>query len=58
MTATAIRKNGMNGVNGSAINGSPDEGLKVLIVGAGIAGLTAGIGLRKQGHHVQVSKRG
>lgn len=28
--------------------------LKVLIVGAGIGGLTAGIGLRRQGHEVTV----
>ncbi|KAK5047454.1 hypothetical protein LTR84_006550 [Exophiala bonariae] len=28
--------------------------LKILIVGAGIAGLTAAVGLRQQGHHVQV----
>jgi monoamine oxidase len=29
--------------------------LKILIVGAGIGGLTAAIGLRRQGHHVEVS---
>lgn len=32
-------------------------GLKILIVGAGIGGLTAAIGLRKQGHHVQIFKQ-
>lgn len=32
-----------------------DEGLRILIVGAGIGGLTAAIALRQQGHHVEVS---
>ena len=44
----------LNGVNG--VNGHKHDGLTVLIIGAGIAGLSAAIGLRKQGHHVQVSK--
>jgi NADPH-dependent glutamate synthase beta subunit-like oxidoreductase len=35
-------------------NGNYVGGLRILIVGAGIAGLAAAIGLRAQGHHVQV----
>jgi 2-polyprenyl-6-methoxyphenol hydroxylase-like FAD-dependent oxidoreductase len=42
----------VNGVNGVS---NYDSGrLQVLVVGAGIAGLSAAIGLRQQGHYVQV----
>ena len=36
------------------INGTSHEHLKVIVVGGGIAGLSAAIALRKQGHHVEV----
>ena len=39
-------------VNG--LNGHSQSGLRILIVGAGIGGLSAAIGLRKQGHSVHV----
>ena len=45
--------NGVNGVNG--IHEEKPTGLKILIVGAGIGGLTAAIALRKNGHEVLVS---
>lgn len=43
-------------VNGNYINGHKSVGLEIAVVGAGIAGLSAAIDLRKQGHHVQVSE--
>lgn len=44
------------GANGSVTNGfhEPESGLKILVVGAGIGGLSAAIGLRQQGHTVHV----
>lgn len=39
-----------------AVGISPDP-LEVLIIGAGIAGLSAAIALGKQGHNVVVSKK-
>ena len=41
-----------DGVNG--VNGVSGELLKVAIVGGGLAGLTAAISLRQQGHQVEV----
>ena len=36
------------------LNGVPHSGLRVIIAGGGLGGLTAAISLRQQGHHVQV----
>lgn len=48
----------MTGRNGVVVNGIHDSsnktGLKILIVGAGIGGCTAALGLRQQGHDVEV----
>jgi len=45
------------GTNSSKTNGVHEEktGLKILVVGAGIGGLTVAIALRQQGHEVLVS---
>lgn len=34
----------------------PTQSLKVIIIGAGIAGLSAAVGLRRAGHDVQVQR--
>ena len=33
------------------------QSLKIIIIGAGIAGLSAAVGLRRAGHDVEVSRR-
>ena len=38
----------------NGINGHKETGLKILIIGAGIGGLSSAIGLRKHGHNVHV----
>lgn len=46
----------MNGINEDTNgNGHASSGLKIIIVGAGIGGLTAAIALRRQGHNVEAS---
>lgn len=45
----------MGGIPESVTKISTSAGLKVLIVGAGIGGLSAAIQLAQQGHDVQVS---
>lgn len=37
--------------------GGPTQSLKVIIIGAGIAGLSAAVGLRRAGHDVEVWRR-
>jgi hypothetical protein len=51
-TATSVPAAMTNGHS----HGDEKPGLKVLIVGAGVAGLCAAIGLRRQGHEVHVSE--
>ena len=43
-------------VNGHTndVDGAASRNLKVIIIGAGIGGLTAAISLRQQGHDVEV----
>jgi NADPH-dependent glutamate synthase beta subunit-like oxidoreductase len=55
---------GINGVNGagsgnhaSITNGKTTRPLDIAIVGAGIGGLTAAVGLRRNGHNVTIGWR-
>lgn len=43
-----------NGHTNGNVNGDAKPGLKILIAGAGIGGLTTAIALRQQGHNVEV----
>jgi hypothetical protein len=47
----------INGHSREQVNGTGPAPLNIAIVGAGIGGLTAAIGLRRNGHHVSVSYR-
>jgi 2-polyprenyl-6-methoxyphenol hydroxylase-like FAD-dependent oxidoreductase len=47
-----ILSNGANGIKQQ--HHIPNQGLRIIIVGGGIGGLTAAIALRNQGHHVAV----
>ena len=56
-----VMSNGLSaptsGVNGlDQMNGANSPPLNISIVGAGIGGLTAAIGLRRNGHNVSVRK--
>jgi NADPH-dependent glutamate synthase beta subunit-like oxidoreductase len=52
---SSAQVNGINGHSKDQINGAASASLNISIVGAGIGGLTAAIGLRRNGHNVSVS---